>query len=277
MFDRFSRSWELAKASASVIQADKELLLFPVMSGFVTMVLMATFVLPIYMLGMFANGNEIVGGILAFTFYFCSYAVTFFFNSALVAAALIRLEGGDPTVADGLNAAKARIVPILGYAAIAATVGMILNGLRNKDNNLLVRMIGAGLGVAWTLSTFLVVPVLVNENVGPIDAIKESVALLKRTWGENAIGNVGIGMVFGVIFLCAILVGIVLVLGAASISPTLAFVVGALVVLALAFLGIVQTALSSVYSAALYRFATVGEAPVGFENTAIATAFAPRR
>jgi hypothetical protein len=241
------------------------------------MVLLATFVLPIYMLGMFANGNEVVGGILAFLFYFTSFAVTFFFNSALVAAALIRLDGGDPTVADGLNAAKARIVPILGYAAIAATVGMILNGLRNKDNNLLVRMIGAGLGVAWTLSTFLVVPVLVNENVGPIDAIKESIKLLKRTWGENAIGNVGIGMVFGVIFLCAILVGAVLVLGAASISPTLAFVVGALVILALVFLGIVQTALSSVYSAALYRFATVGEAPVGFENTAIATAFAPRR
>ena len=276
MFERFSRSWELAKASASVIQADKELLLFPVMSGIVTMVLLATFVLPIYMLGMFANGNEVVGGILAFLFYFTSYAVTFFFNSALVAAALIRLDGGDPTVADGLNAAKARIVPILGYAAIAATVGMILNGLRNKDNNILVRMIGAGLGVAWTLSTFLVVPVLVNENVGPIDAIKESIKLLKRTWGENAIGNVGIGMVFGVIFLCAILVGAVLVLGAASISPTLAFVVGALVILALVFLGIVQTALSSVYSAALYRFATVGEAPVGFENTAIATAFAPR-
>jgi hypothetical protein len=277
MFERFSRSWELAKASASVIQADKELLLFPVMSGIVTMVLLATFVLPIYMLGMFANGNEVVGGILAFLFYFTSFAVTFFFNSALVAAALIRLDGGDPTVADGLNAAKARIVPILCYAAIAATVGMILNGLRNKDNNLLVRMIGAGLGVAWTLSTFLVVPVLVNENVGPIDAIKESIKLLKRTWGENAIGNVGIGMVFGVIFLCAILVGAVLVLGAASISPTLAFVVGALVILALVFLGIVQTALSSVYSAALYRFATVGEAPVGFENTAIATAFAPRR
>jgi len=277
MFERFTRSWELAKASASVIQADKELLLFPVMSGIVTMVLLATFVLPIYMLGMFANGNEVVGAILAFIFYFTSYSVTFFFNSALVAAALIRLEGGDPTVADGLNAAKARIVPILGYAAIAATVGMILNGLRNKDNNLLVRMIGAGLGVAWTLSTFLVVPVLVNENVGPIDAIKESVKLLKRTWGENAIGNVGIGMVFGVIFLCAVLVGVVLVLGAASFSPTLAFVVGALVVLALVFLGIVQTALSSVYSAALYRFATVGEAPAGFENTAIATAFAPRR
>jgi hypothetical protein len=277
MFERFSRSWELAKASASVIQADKELLLFPVMSGLVTLVLMATFILPIYVLGLFAKGNEVMGAVLAFLFYFTSYSVTFFFNSALVAAALIRLDGGDPTVADGLNAAKARIVPILGYAAIAATVGMILNGMRNRDNNLIVRMIGAGLGVAWTLSTFLVVPVLVNENLGPIDAIKESISLLKKTWGENAIGNVGIGMVFGAIFFCALLVGAVLVFAALTVSPTLALAVGIFVALALVFLAIVQTALSSVYSAALYRFATVGEAPAGFENTAIATAFAPRR
>jgi hypothetical protein len=276
MFDRFSRSWELAKASASVIQADKELLLFPVMSGICTLVLMATFVLPIYVLKMFETGNEILGGILGFAFYFFSYAITFFFNSALVAAALIRLDGGDPTVADGLAAAKARIVPILGYAAIAATVGMLLNGLRNKDNNFIVRMIGASLGVAWTLSTFLVVPVLVNEKVGPIDAIKQSIGLLKKTWGENAIGNVGIGLIFGVIFFGVIVVGAVLVIGSAQASPTLALFIGALVLLSIVGLAIIQTALSSVYSAALYRFATVGQAPAAFEGTALANAFRQR-
>ena len=273
MFERFSRSWELAKASASVIRADKELLLFPVMSGIATLVVMATFVLPIFVLRLFETGNDVLGAILAFLFYFCSYAITFFFNSALVAAALIRLNGGDPTVADGIAAAKARIVPILGYAAIAATVGMILNGLRNKENNFIVRMIGAGLGVAWTLSTFLVVPVLVNENVGPIDAIKKSIGHLKRTWGENAIGNVGIGLIFFVIYLCAVLVGMVLVAAAAAVSPTLALAVGLFVVAAFIGLAIVQSALSSTYSAALYHYATVGEAPVGFEGTALATAF----
>jgi hypothetical protein len=277
VFERFSRSWELAKASAAVIRSDKELLLFPVMSGLVSLVLLATFILPIFLLKLFENGSEALGVVLTFLFYFCSYSVTFFFNSALVAAALIRLNGGDPTVSDGLNAAKARVAPILGYAAIAATVGMALNAMRNNNDSFIVRMIGAGLGVAWTLSTFLVVPVLVNENVGPIDAIKESVGLLKKTWGENIVGNVGIGMAFGLIFVGAIVVGMVLVFGAAALSPSLALVVGALVVLALVFLGIVQSALSSVYSAALYRYATVGDAGVGFENTAIATAFAPRR
>lgn len=276
MFDKFSRSWTLVKASASVLRSDKELLVFPLLSGLCALLVMATFVLPIVTLRLFENGNEAIGAILAFLFYFCTYSITFFFNSALVAAALIRLEGGDPTVADGLAAARARIGPILGYAAIAATVGVILSYLKDKENNFLVRMVASGMGVAWTLATFLVVPVLVAENVGPIDALKQSVTLLKRTWGENAIGNVGVGLAFGVMMFGAILVGIALVIGAAMVSVQLALGIAVLVVLGIVLLGILQSALSGVYSAALYRYATAGEAPAGFEGTAIATAFAPR-
>jgi hypothetical protein len=57
MFEKFSRSWELAKASAAVLRSDKEMLLFPVMSGLAAMVLMASFVLPIFALRLFENGN----------------------------------------------------------------------------------------------------------------------------------------------------------------------------------------------------------------------------
>ncbi len=276
MFDKFSRSWTLVKASASVLRSDKELLLFPVLSGLCALLVMATFVVPIFALRLFETGNDVLGYLLGFLFYFCTYFITFFFNAALVGAALIRLEGGDPTVADGFAAARARIVPIMGYAAIAATVGMLLQAMKNKENNFLVRMFASGLGVAWTLATFLVVPVLVAENLGPIDALKQSVNLLKRTWGENAIGNVGVGLAFGLLMFGAILLGIALVFGAAMVSPKLAILVGALVVLGIVLLGIFQSALSSVYSAALYRYATVGEAPAGFEGTAIATAFAPK-
>jgi hypothetical protein len=277
MFEKFSRSWELVKASASVIRSDKELLLFPVFSGIAAMILIAVFAVPFFTLKLFAQGNEVFGGILAFIGYFCLYAITFFFNSALVGAALIRLEGGDPTLADGFGAARARIGAILGYAAIAATVGVFLSALKNKENNLLVRLVASGMGVAWTLATFLVVPVLVAENLGPIDALKKSVALLKRTWGENAVGNVGIGLTFGLLIFAVIMVSLVLVVGAASVSPKLAIPVGLLAIAAIVMLGIIQSALSGIYSAALYRFATDGSAPVGFEGTAMATAFAPKR
>ena len=276
MFDRVSRSWELAKASASVLRSDKELLLFPVLSGLAAMIVAATFLVPAFAMKVFDGDAGVGSFVLGFLFYLCQYFVIFFFNAALVAAAMIRLEGGDPTVADGLRAARERIGPILGYAAIAATVGMLLQAMKNKENNVVMRIVGSLLGVAWTLASFLVVPVLVQQNVGPIDAIKRSVELLKRTWGENAIGNVGIGLVFGLVTALVVVVAAVLVFLAASVSGALAVTVAVFAVLALVTLGIIQSALAGVYSAALYRYATVGEAPAGFSGTGLQTAFQPR-
>ena len=273
MFDKFSRSWTLVKASAAVLRSDKELLVFPLLSGLAAMVVVATFIIPVFALKIFENGMGVGGAILGFLFYLCQYFVIFFFNAALVGAAIIRLEGGDQTLADGFNAAKSRLGPILGYAAIAATVGMLLQAMKNKDNNFLVRMIGSGLGVAWTLSTFLVVPVLVQQNIGPIDAIKESVRLLKRTWGENAIGNVGLGLAFGLMMFGVIAIGLLLAFLAASASGALALTIIVITVLAAVSLGVVQSALSAIYSAALYRFATAGEAPQGFEALGLQDAF----
>lgn len=276
MFDKFSRSWTLVKASAAVLRSDKELLVFPLLSGLAAMMVVATFIIPVFALKIFENGMGVGGAIIGFLFYLCQYFVIFFFNAALVGAAIIRLEGGDPTLADGFNAAKSRLGPILGYAAIAATVGMLLQAMKNKENNFLVRMIGSGLGVAWTLSTFLVVPVLVQQNIGPIDAIKESVRLLKRTWGENAIGNVGLGLAFGLMMFGVIAIGLLLAFLAASASGALAVTIIVITVLAAVSLGVVQSALSAIYSAALYRFATVGEAPQGFEALGLQTAFTPK-
>lgn len=273
MFDKFSRSWELVKASAAVLRSDKELMLFPVLSGLATLVVLATFAIPAFALRLFDGGFGVGGAVFGFVFYFCQYSVIIFFNCALVGAAMIRLDGGDPTLADGLNAAKSRLPAIFGYAAISATVGVLLQALKGKDNNIVARLVGSGLGVAWTLATFLVVPVLVSRDIGPIDALKQSVALLKRTWGENAIGNVGIGAAFGLITFAVVLVGVGLVALAAQTSVALAVVVGVLGLLVVLLLGIYQAALSAIYSAALYRYAVSHETPAGFEGTQLAQAF----
>jgi len=275
MFDKFSRSWDLVKASASVLRSDKELMLFPVISGIVTLVVLATFLLPMFALRIFADGIGVGGAVFGFLFYFVQYSVMIFFNCALVGAAMIRLDGGDPTLADGFKAAKARIPSILGYAAIAATVGVLLQGMKSKDN-FLVRLLGSALGAAWTLATFLVVPVLVSRNIGPIDALKESVSLLKRTWGENAVGQVGIGAAFGLLTFGVVLVGALFTVLAAQASFALAIVVGALFLLAVLLVGIYQAALSGIYSAALYRYAVSHETPAAFRGADLEHAFLPK-
>ncbi len=92
MFDKFARSWELVKASAEVLRSDKELLLFPLISGAATLVVLATFLIPMFALRIFDSGFGIGSALVGFAFYFCQYSVIIFFNCALVGAAMIRLR-----------------------------------------------------------------------------------------------------------------------------------------------------------------------------------------
>jgi len=281
MFARFSRSWQLVKASGAVLRQDKELLLFPIFSGIAALLVALTFMVPLMFAGTFealaAGEGDAASLVILFLFYLVQYFVIFFFNSALVGAAMIRLDGGDPTVADGLRIARSHFVQILGYAAIAATVGLILRLIEERAG-FIGRWIAGLLGIAFTVATFLAVPILVSRNVGPWDAVKESATLLKKTWGENVIGNVGIGLAFFLIYLGALGVGMMLLFGASQTgSGALIVAVAILVVLAVMGVALVQAALQGVYSAALYRYATEGNVGANFDGALLSDAFRPKR
>lgn len=274
---RFQRSWALTKCSFQVLRSDKELLVFPLVATLAAIMVVATFVLPMFGLGMFEHlegGGSAIGlYVWGFFFYLVQYFVIFFFNSALVGAAMIRLDGGDPTVSDGLRIARGKWRQILGYAAIAATVGLILRALEQRAG-FLGRIVIGFIGVAWTLATFLTVPVLVARDIGPVDAVKESASLLKQTWGESLIGNGGIGLVLGLFNVALMLVGggIVVFLAIQGLTA-LAVAMGAFVVLAVILTALVHSALSGIYSAVLYRYAVAGDAPQGFDGMLLQDAF----
>lgn len=270
MWHRLENSWELVKASFAVLRADKELILFPLVSTLATVLVMIVFAIPMLLANVFdnvANNGDPgpVGYVVAFLFYLTMYFVVIFANTALVGAALIRLDGGDPTFSDGLRIAMERVDKILGYAIIAATVGMILRYIREKGG--IVGQIFAFLGdIAWSLATYLVVPVLVAENIGPVDAVKRSGSLLKKTWGEQIVGNFSIGLVFGLIGLAvAIVIGVPVIALAVASGSVVAVVLGiALVVLLIAAISLVGSTLNGIYTAALYRYAVSGETDTRF-------------
>lgn len=278
MFGKFSRSWELVMASAGVLRADKELFVFPLVSAIAALAVAATFILPLFGLTWFrdiGDDGSLPGQfyVWAFLFYLAQYFVIFFFNTALVGAAMIRLDGGDPTLRDGLRIAWERWPAVFGYAFIAATVGLVLRAIEERAG-FIGRIVAGLLGVVWTVATFLVVPVMVARNVGPIDALKESAGLLRRSWGENLIGNGGIGVAFGLLTFVVVAVGAALAVFAAAQGLTILFaLLVALTVLAAIGLALVQAALSGVYSAALYRYAVDGQAPAGFEAGLLQDAF----
>ncbi|MDF4003722.1 DUF6159 family protein [Luteibacter sp. PPL552] len=282
---RFERSWALMKSSANILRQDKELMLFPLLAGACSLLIIATFGWPIFAAMRHhraafeghAHAMPPIVMLLAFAFYFVQYAVVIFFNTALAAAAMIRLEGGNPTLGDGMRAAWSKLPTILGYALISATVGMVLRAIQERVG-LIGRLIAGLLGVGWTVATFLVVPVLAAHDIGPVDAIKRSASLLKDTWGENVIGNAGIGLVGGILTFCVVAVSLVL-FGAAASTQSIALMVSVAVagMIALVALSLFQTAMHGVYSAALYRFAAYGDPGEGFDRRLLESAFRSRR
>ncbi|MPY93635.1 MAG: hypothetical protein GEV08_11405 [Acidimicrobiia bacterium] len=206
----------------------------------------------------------VVGGVLSAT-------VWMIHAGALAHAADEALRTGtSPAARDALAATKGHRGALFGWAVITVAVGWLLSAVRGDSGGGLVgivRVLGAGLlAAAWSVLTFFVVPVIVLEGAGPIDAIKRSASLLRERWGTQVAGNIRIG---GLVALLAILPAIALVVGgvfltsigddAAAIGGGLLFLVGVLVFM----VGmIVLSALRAVFGVALYRYAGTG-APVG--------------
>jgi hypothetical protein len=274
-----SNSWTLVKASARVLKQDRELLVFPLISGAATVLVTASFVAPLVVTGgwqIFAeDGGSYLSYVLGFLFYLVQYTVVFFFNSALVGAALIRLEGGNPTVGDGMRIAMSRLPAILGYAALAATVGMVLRAISERAG-WVGRLVVGLVGLAWNLATYLAVPVLVTRNLGPVDAVKESAALFRRTWGEQVVGNMGMGWAFFLMGVSwALVMGIPFFL-LAPVSTPAAMGVAGVALLGFLALGLVSASLKGIYTAALFRYATHGDTGA-FDGIRLDDAFRPKR
>lgn len=276
---KFARTWQLMGASWRMLQQDKRLIAFPLISGVTLAVVIALFGAPLFVeLGMhpLPKGSTHLSAPMyaaLFVFYFIAYFVIIFFNSALIACVMKQMDGEQPTLGYGLGFAWRRLPQICGWALLTSSVGFLLRMLEERVG-FIGRFIVSLLGMAWTVTSFLVVPVLVVEGSGPIESYKRSVEMLKRTWGEQIIGNVSFGLIFA---LFGILPAVILFMIAIKLGPAALAVVGAIVVIWLVVLALVQSTLQTIYQAAIYCYAANGEAPSGFDNQLISEAFREKK
>jgi hypothetical protein len=276
MFGKFSNTWSLMGDSWELLKQDKELLLFPLISGICCIIVVASFAIPMivnesYMppaadeTGQVETADQVAYYAKLFLFYFCNYLVIIFFNSAIVGCVAMRMQGNNPTIADGFRIAFSRMPLIVGWALIAATVGLILRIIEDK-NEKIGRFIAGLLGIAWTMVSFLVLPVMVIEKKDPFAALKESTAMLKRTWGQQIIGNFSFGLVFFLLFLPGI---VVVVLGVMSQNPAVMITCIILAVVYFIVLSLIQSTLQVIFQTALYYYAKDGTAPAGFDTATL--------
>ncbi|HON80693.1 MAG TPA: DUF6159 family protein [Methanoregulaceae archaeon] len=273
MAGTLSRSIDLLKNTWRVLMMDKELLLFPVLSGLGTILIALSFLLPIFFMGILGEiggFGPLVWFLALFFFYYVSYAVVIFFNTGLIACATIRFSGGDPTVRDGIRFSLDNLGKILSWALVAATVGLVLN-LLSRRSGFISRIIIAIIGIAWSLATFLVIPVMVFEDKSVFAAISDSWQLLKRTWGENIIVHFGLG----ILFVPPILLMLFTILSVMTGNLPLVFVMTALTIIGFVVSGILHATLHGIFVAALYQFATTGTIPGHMQGNLIREAFVP--
>lgn len=270
-----SHTWELMGQSWDVLKQDKGLLIFPLISGICCLLVCASFIVPSILSDSWmppeaaaeegqtvTTQQQVLYYAKLFAFYFCNYLVIIFFNSAIVGCAAMRMQGMDPTIGDGFRMAAARFHSIIGWALVSATVGLILRIIEDKHKKI-GALITALLGTAWTLMTFLVLPVLIVEGTGPIAAVKKSTRLLKDTWGAQIASNFSFGFIFFLLFLPAVLI---VALGIASQNPVIIGICIAAAVVYVVVLSLIQSCLQVIFQTALYFYADTGSAPVGFDD-----------
>ncbi len=282
-----ANTWELMKSSWRVLMRDKALLLFPVISGVACFLVLLTFILPA--LGIFHGGmstvarsTSVLGYVLLFGYYLCNFFVIFFFNAALVAFVVERMKGGEPTLAGSLREAVACAPQIAAWAVVAATVGVVFKVLESRLG-FLARIVIAIVGVAWALVTYFVVPLIVIERKGAIEAIGASKDLLARTWGKQIVSGLGYGLIGFLLTIPAIVVIVIAIVGVVSSGvhdAGLLYVGGfgllaQAAVLYLIGLAIVLSALRAIFSTVLFLYARDGTVPEGFDATSLRGAMKP--
>jgi Family of unknown function (DUF6159) len=272
---RIKNSWELAKVSWSVLRSDKALAVFPLLSALAGLLVVGIVAGLTAATGVNGGGNgslKAIGYVFIVAGYIAMAFVATYFLAALVHAANEALEGRRADLADCFAAANQRLHRILPWAIVQASVSMVIQALESQ--RFIGQLVAALIGTAWAVLTFLTVPIIMLEDLGPINALKRSGHLLRGTWGENLSAQFGFGL-FGLI---AMLPGILVIAIGASSGSTVGVVVAAAIGVAwIVVVSLVVSALSGIYRTALYRFAVDGAAPPAFADADLANALGPRR
>jgi len=268
MGERFQRGLRLARASVDVVRDQPGLLVVPVIAGVAALLLLA---LGGALFGATAAAGGGAHGLAILMDAALLVAVLFVgivAHATIVVCAGAYFDGRHLSPRDGMRAALEHGPALLGWAVISAVVGTILRAVEERGG--IIGAIGGRLlDVAWSAVTFFVIPVVVFEGIGPVDAVKRSAHIFRARWGEQFVGNGVFGIVGLVGFLALFLVGFLL----AAITPVLIVL---LVPFALALI-VVLSACTAVFNTVLYRYAVDATVAAGFDVADVQGAFRPRR
>lgn len=251
-FDRLSNGWNIGITSLKVLRANKQLIIFPILSGISLILILGSF-FTIILAGAGWDINEVKDPdqgagryLFLFLYYLVNYFVVVFFNMALVHCTNLYFKGEEVSIEAGIRFSLSRVGAIFAWSMFAATIGLVLRIL-SENLGWIGKIIIGIIGIAWSIATFFVVPVIAYENLGPIDAFKRSADMMRQKWGER----IGAGFSFGLISLVGFLVfGVGLFLVGMIFNPIIGIV---LAVLGLLLVSAIVSAAKTIFISAVYH------------------------
>ena len=251
IFEKLSNGWTLSMNSLKVLKANKQLIIFPILSGLSMVLIIGSFVV-----GMLASAGWDIGNIgeqsttfnyvAGFLFYVVNYFVVVFFNTALVDCTRDYFNGEIPSIQKGLRFSMSRLGAIFTWSLFAATIGF---GLKLLQENLgwLGKIITGIIGIVWSIATFFVVPIIAYENLNPLQAVKRSTLLMKEKWGESLGSTFSFGLLRLIAFMIICLPLLFLGMLINPIAGVILMVLGAFLVMA------VSSAAQTIFVSAVYQ------------------------
>ncbi len=294
---RFRRGMALARGALRVLRLDKELMMMPIMSALcniVAVILLVVFVIVAFFgTGIavhgshdFSSSNSAAIKIIGIGAVVCAYILTTiisnFFSGAIIYGATQRFKGGNPTVRSSIAGASRKFGPLAFFSIFTATVGLALQVLENRIPFFAAKAAIWWAGAAWSVANVFAIPVIVlsDKKVQPLAATKESVKIIRNVWGESVAADLGISLVGLLSFVGYIGFWVLLGVGDAQIGSVPALVVATLVlvaVLGLLALIVLFSTLTGIVKAALYHYATTGEAPSLFDQRLLQASMTPKK
>jgi hypothetical protein len=178
IFTRLSNGWTLSMNSLSVLKENRQLIIFPILSGLSMILIIGSFLVALlagagWEFESIRDQGTLYNYMLGFLFYLINYFVVVFFNMALIQCTRDYFNGEKPSIKKGLQFSVSRLGPILSWSLFAATIGF---GLKILQENLgwIGKIITGIIGVVWSIATFFVVPIIAYENLNPIQAFNRS-------------------------------------------------------------------------------------------------------
>jgi hypothetical protein len=271
---KFRASYLLAVESFELFRKDREIVWYMIWDAVAVVILTVLFFAALVGLvmtdpgplpgeaGQVSTQLEMLGYVAMFVFYVGAAFITTYFSVALTHVVAGRIAGEDRSYGDGIRAASARIKKIFVWSLLSATVGIVLKLISNKGG-LAGRLFSMFGGVAWSVATFFIVPVLTLENEEVGASVKRSSQTFVKTWGETLITNFSLGIIFMGLYLVVTVCSLVLGYFFADNFLMLG-VVGTLMVLSFVILTIMQKLLDTVMRVVLYHYALYGKVSDSF-------------